>query len=357
MKQRSVMVWFTGLSGSGKSTVAIALERELHKCGLLCRILDGDNIRSGINNNLGFSAEDRVENIRRIAEVSKLFIDTGVITIAAFISPNNDLREMAASIVGKENFLEIYVSTPIEECERRDVKGLYAKARRGEILGISGLVGAGRTEIMKVVFGAEKAQWGEIYVNGKKADIRSPKDAMHKYGICLIPEDRKREGCFLGETISWNLVYNVVEKISHGGVVDRKKEAEIANYYGEAMRIKAPNLDATKVGTLSGGNQQKVVVGKALATQSDIVIFDEPTRGIDVGAKYEIYELMNGLCEEGKCVVMVTSDMEELLGMSDRIVVFGEKCLAGELTKEEFSQERILDMASTSDRENENMGA
>ena len=224
-------------------------------------------------------------------------------------------------------------------------------------MGISGLVGAGRTEIMKVVFGAEKAQWGEIYVNGKKVDIRSPKDAMHKYGICLIPEDRKREGCFLGETISWNLVYNVVEKISHAGVVDRKKEAEIAKYYGEAMRIKAPNLDATKVGTLSGGNQQKVVVGKALATQSDIIIFDEPTRGIDEGAKYEIYELMNGLCEEGKCVVMVTSDMEELLGMSDRIVVFGEKCLAGELTKEEFSQERILDMASTSDREHESMGA
>ena len=138
LKQRSVMVWFTGLSGSGKSTVAIALERELHKCGLLCRILDGDNIRSGSNNNLGFSAEDRVENIRRIAEVSKLFIDTGVITIAAFISPNNDLREMAASIVGKENFLEIYVSTPIEECERRDVKGLYAKARRGEIKDFTG---------------------------------------------------------------------------------------------------------------------------------------------------------------------------------------------------------------------------
>ena len=237
------------------------------------------------------------------------------------------------------------------------VKNISFKARRGEILGISGLVGAGRTEIMKVVFGAEKAQWGEIYVNGQKAEIRSPKDAMHKYGICLIPEDRKREGCFLGETISWNLVYNVLEKISHAGVVDRKKEAEIAEYYGKAMRIKAPNLDATKVGTLSGGNQQKVVVGKALATQSDIVIFDEPTRGIDVGAKYEIYELMNGLCEEGKCVVMVTSDMEELLGMSDRIVVFGEKCLAGELTKEEFSQERILDMASTSDRENETMGA
>ena len=139
LRQRSVMVWFTGLSGSGKSTIAIVLERELHQRGLLCRILDGDNIRSGINNNLGFSPEDRVENIRRIAEVSKLFIDTGVITIAAFISPNNDLREMASSIIGKENFLEIYVNTPIEECERRDVKGLYAKARRGEIKDFTGV--------------------------------------------------------------------------------------------------------------------------------------------------------------------------------------------------------------------------
>lgn len=137
--QHSVMVWFTGLSGSGKSTIAIALERELHKRGLLCRILDGDNIRSGINRNLGFSAEDRVENIRRIAEVSKLFIDTGIITIAAFISPGNDIRQMAADIIGRENFLEIYVSTPLEECERRDVKGLYARARRGEIKDFTGI--------------------------------------------------------------------------------------------------------------------------------------------------------------------------------------------------------------------------
>ena len=227
------------------------------------------------------------------------------------------------------------------------VKNISFQARRGEVLGISGLVGAGRSEIMKVAYGAEKKQWGEVYVNGKLADIKSPKEAMHKYGVCLIPEDRKREGCFLGETISWNLVYNVVKKISRLGVVDRKKEKEIADFYGKSMRIKAPNLDRTNVGTLSGGNQQKVVVGKALATQSDIVIFDEPTRGIDVGAKYEIYELMNQLCEEGKCVIMITSDMEELLGMSDRIVVFGEKCLAGELTREEFSQERILDMASS----------
>lgn len=137
--QRGLMVWFTGLSGSGKSTIAIALERELQKRGLLCRILDGDNIRSGINNNLGFSEEDRIENIRRIAEVGKLFVDTGIITIAAFISPNNTLREMAANIIGKNDFMEIYISTPLEECERRDVKGLYAKARRGEIKNFTGI--------------------------------------------------------------------------------------------------------------------------------------------------------------------------------------------------------------------------
>ena len=139
LKQHSVMIWFTGLSGSGKSTIAIALERELHKRGLLCRILDGDNIRSGINNNLGFTEADRIENIRRIAEVSKLFVDTGIITIAAFISPSNDIREMAANIIGKDDFLEVYVSTPIEECVRRDVKGLYAKARRGEIKNFTGI--------------------------------------------------------------------------------------------------------------------------------------------------------------------------------------------------------------------------
>lgn len=139
LKQRGVMIWFTGLSGSGKSTIAIALERELHNRGILCRILDGDNIRTGINNNLGFSEADRVENIRRIAEVAKLFVDTGIVTIAAFISPSNSIRQMAAHIIGENDFIEIYISTPLEECERRDVKGLYAKARRGEIKNFTGI--------------------------------------------------------------------------------------------------------------------------------------------------------------------------------------------------------------------------
>lgn len=137
--QRGIMIWFTGLSGSGKSTVAMGVERELHAQGILCRILDGDNVRTGINNNLGFSAEDRIENIRRIAEIGKLFVQTGVVTLACFVSPTNDIRQMARDIVGKEDFLEVYISTPIEECERRDVKGLYARARKGEVKNFTGI--------------------------------------------------------------------------------------------------------------------------------------------------------------------------------------------------------------------------
>lgn len=139
LHQRGVMVWFTGLSGSGKSTVAMAVERELHQRGVLCRILDGDNIRSGINNNLGFSQEDRMENIRRIAEVGKLFVHTGIVTLACFVSPTEDIREMARNIIGTEDFKEVYVSTPLEECERRDVKGLYARARKGEVKNFTGI--------------------------------------------------------------------------------------------------------------------------------------------------------------------------------------------------------------------------
>ena len=137
--QRGMMVWFTGLSGSGKSTIAMGVERELHKRGILCRILDGDNIRAGINSNLGFSAEDRMENIRRIAEIGKLFVQTGIVTLACFVSPTQDVRRLARDIIGEEDFMEVYVSTPLEECERRDVKGLYARARKGEVKEFTGI--------------------------------------------------------------------------------------------------------------------------------------------------------------------------------------------------------------------------
>ena len=139
LHQRGITVWFTGLSGSGKSTIAIALERRLSQMGIFSRILDGDNIRTGINRGLGFSEEDRKENIRRIAEVCKLFTETGIVTLAAFVSPTNELRNMAREIISANDFAEIYVATPLEECERRDVKGLYAKARRGEIKDFTGI--------------------------------------------------------------------------------------------------------------------------------------------------------------------------------------------------------------------------
>lgn len=136
---RGVMLWFTGLSGSGKSTLAIALEHELARRGLQSRLLDGDNLRTGVNAGLGFSAEDRLENVRRTACVGRLFVDTGIITMAAFVSPTNDLREMARTIIGPADFREIYVATPLAECERRDVKGLYARARRGEVKDFTGI--------------------------------------------------------------------------------------------------------------------------------------------------------------------------------------------------------------------------
>lgn len=139
LRQHGLMVWFTGLSGSGKSTIAIGVEHELHRLGKLCRILDGDNIRCGINSDLGFSAEDRMENIRRIAELGKLFVQTGIVTLSCFVSPTNDVRNLARNIIGEKDFMEVYVSTPLEECERRDVKGLYARARRGEVKEFTGI--------------------------------------------------------------------------------------------------------------------------------------------------------------------------------------------------------------------------
>lgn len=139
LEQKGIVIWFTGLSGSGKTTLAIALEKELAKKGFLTQVLDGDNIRAGINNNLGFSEDDRVENIRRIAEVAKLFLNCGIITICCFVSPTRAMRSMAKKIIGENDFIEVFVNTPLEICEQRDVKGLYAKARRGEIKDFTGI--------------------------------------------------------------------------------------------------------------------------------------------------------------------------------------------------------------------------
>ena len=139
LNQNSKVIWLTGLSGSGKTTIAIELEKELHQMGYLTQVLDGDNVRSGINNNLGFGEDDRLENIRRIAEISKLFVNCGVITINCFVSPTESIRQIARDIIGSDDYLEVFIDTPLEECEKRDVKGLYQKARKGEIKNFTGI--------------------------------------------------------------------------------------------------------------------------------------------------------------------------------------------------------------------------
>ena len=232
----------------------------------------------------------------------------------------------------------------LEKLTGNGVKNISLKVRQGEIVGLAGLVGAGRSEIMRVAYGAEHRQWGKILVRGKEVNIATPKDAMH-YGIGFVPEDRKREGCFLGFGVEWNIVISCLKKISKATFVSRPKAKEIAAYYRDSIHIKTPSLEQP-VMNLSGGNQQKIVVSKVLAAETEILIFDEPTRGIDVKAKHEIYELMNDLCAQGKAIIMISSDMEELLGMSDRIYVLCEKRMAGMVEKQDFSQEYILYLAS-----------
>ena len=216
--------------------------------------------------------------------------------------------------------------------------------RKGEILGFAGLVGAGRTELMRVIYGANPKESGKIFVRGREVNIKSCSQAI-KEGIGLIPEDRKNQGVFLRMPIRWNIIINNLKEFSNGLFVSRSKENKVSKDYEEKLRIKTPSLEQ-RVGNLSGGNQQKVVIAKTLAANSNIIIFDEPTRGIDVVAKQEIYKLMNELVESGHSIIMVSSDMPELLGMSDRIVVIYEGHKTGEVEKSEFDQNYILDLAS-----------
>ena len=195
-----------------------------------------------------------------------------------------------------------------------------------------------------LLFGAVPIESGEIWVEGKPVRIQSPLDAIQQ-GIGLLTEDRKGKGLFLEMGVGWNISFPIIRRLSKYGIVDTKTENEIAEKYKQRINIKTPSL-MQRVINLSGGNQQKVVLAKSLAAESDILIFDEPTRGIDVGAKQEIYNLMCELANNGIAIMMISSDMEELLGMSDRIIVLCEGKLAGEVRKEQFSQDYILDMAS-----------
>lgn len=214
----------------------------------------------------------------------------------------------------------------------------------GEILGLAGLVGAGRTETARAIFGADQISSGEIYVRGERVQIHKPQDAIEK-GIAYIPEDRKKHGVLLEMSVRENTSFIALKKISKAGVVDKVKDKKLAEEYIDKLKIKTPTMEQLSK-NLSGGNQQKVVLAKSLASDSNIIIFDEPTRGIDVGAKQEIYHLMRSLAKEGMAIIMISSEMPELLGMSDRIIVMHEGKVMGEVSGKDATQELILEYAS-----------
>lgn len=225
------------------------------------------------------------------------------------------------------------------------------KVHKGEIVGLAGLVGAGRTELVRMIVGADPMKSGEIRVGGRPVHCRSPKQAI-KNGIGLIPEDRKRQGALLDFGVDWNISLAHLPAISRYCFVRPRSVREEAEKYIKLLNIKTPYVNQL-VRNLSGGNQQKVVLAKTLATNSEVIIFDEPTRGIDVGAKNEIYNLMTALADEGKAILMISSDMEELLGMSDRIYALADGRLTGELSREEFSQTKVLELMSQNREENQ----
>jgi ribose transport system ATP-binding protein len=224
------------------------------------------------------------------------------------------------------------------------VSDINFKLRKGEVLGFAGLIGAGRTELAELIFGYRPIESGQIIYKGEVFSPSTPRQAIDK-GIALVPEDRKKLGALLDFDIKENISIAIVKRLSHFFMINRKAESDTAEQYRKSIRIKAPTINE-KVRNLSGGNQQKVIVAKWLASEADLIIFDEPTRGIDVGAKYEIYKLINKLVEEGKTIIMISSEMEEVLGMSDRIIVLAEGRLTGIVEKVNFSQETVMGLAS-----------
>ena len=224
------------------------------------------------------------------------------------------------------------------------VQDVSFELRKGEILGFSGLMGAGRTETARAIFGADPKESGDIYINGEKVTINSPQDAV-RCGIGYLSEDRKRYGIVVQKTVAENSTMACLENFMSGIFINKKKEKKVAQDYVESLATKTPSVDQLVV-NLSGGNQQKVVIAKWLINDCDILIFDEPTRGIDVGAKNEIYKLMNKLASEGKSIIMISSEMTEILRMSDRIVIMCEGRKTGEVRIEEATQEVIMNMAT-----------
>ncbi len=289
-----------------------------------------------------FRLSDRIEVIR-----DGEYVDT-------LITPKATVDQLIKMMVGRE-MTQKY--PPRKDCidhskvvlELQNVcgngdKNISFQIHAGEVLGLGGLVGAGRTEIAEVIFGSKPMESGKMILNGKEIHPRSPREAID-LGIALVPEDRKRHGALLTNSIKNNINMPIYGRISRLSVIDAKTERNTAEKYREEIQIKCPSIQQL-VKNLSGGNQQKVILGKWLAADSQLIIFDEPTRGIDVGAKYEIYKLINDLVEAGRSVLMISSEMEELIGMSDRIIVLAEREITGELQKDEFNADRVMAYAS-----------
>lgn len=261
--------------------------------------------------------------------------------------------ELIRLMIGRElsNYYPEHISKATDEVLLKvenlcgnGAENISLELHRGEILGVAGLVGAGRTELMNVIFSNVPKTSGKIIVNGKEYTGKHPWHAIEN-GIAYLPEDRKRLGLLMDKSIAVNTTLASIRRFCKFGVINEKKERECIRFYCDKLEVKTPSYEK-EVQHLSGGNQQKVIVGKWLATNSDVIIFDEPTRGIDVGTKHEIYEIIDQLADEGHAILMVSSEFEELIGVADRIVVMSEGKLAGQVTKDQFDKELLLDMAS-----------
>jgi ribose transport system ATP-binding protein len=224
------------------------------------------------------------------------------------------------------------------------LKDIHLTARRGEVVGISGLVGAGRTELAQAIFGTRRIDAGVIRIAGKKVKLRSPRQALrHKVGY--LTEDRNAEGLVLGQTVTENAALPSLGKRQRWGIVNRKREREVVEVTTRDLQLRAPSLNAD-VENLSGGNRQKVVLAKWLISGPELIIFDEPTRGIDVGAKAEIWQLMRDLADQGKAIVMISSELPEIVGMSDRVYVMHRGAIVGELKGAEATEEQVMMLAT-----------
>ena len=292
----------------------------------------------------------RLEEIFRLADrVSVLRDGQYIATKAIQDTDKDDLVRLMVGRTLKEtyperNFTQKETVLEVNHLTGNGVKNISFTLKKGEILGFGGLVGAGRTELAALLFGSAKIKSGEIILRGKKFDPNSPNAAIRN-GICLVPEDRKQQGLILEMTVQENLTMAVRKKLSKRGIMRESDSREFSEKYVKDLTIRTPGI-FQRVKNLSGGNQQKVVLGKWLGVDPEILIFDEPTRGIDVGAKQEIYKIMTEIVRQGKSIIMISSDMEELLGMSDRMVMLSKGRQTGMLEKEEFTQERVLNYIS-----------